>query len=261
MTVTSGELKALYEQAKYKELIELVENRGGILEMRFEEDAEILLQQAWAYHQLGEYDKSINLFKSLVGFWTPPSPIGESVYRGLAHGYLQREGDLERADKILGHLSPGRNQDNVRMNTFIVAARKGLEIFPGEVMGIITNSLARPPYETIDGHIINNGVLVFHEAREQANVKPYLPILPGLIQIAIDIYRFTTAAKNHIAGALYRASQVLEAAGKLGEAEMSVLKSIDLWRELVAVQGGERYKKNLEGAEAQLEKVESRIDG
>lgn len=253
--VTNEQLKELYAQAKYREIIEAVNveelNPGSL------EDEEKLLRVGWSYHQLGEYDKSVPIMGALMLRHVPSSEIGESARRGLAHGTLQHYGDIEQADRILQDIPPSLGRDNVRMNLFLIAARKGLEIPAGEVMTIISTALLSTPYATVNGHIINNGTLALHEAREQGRVRPYLPVLPGLIEVAIGIYKEMGAAKNHLAGALYRASLIFEAMGPEQQkvALEMICRSVNLWRELVEAQGGERYQQNLEGALTQLEKL------
>jgi len=247
-------IDVLYEQAKYRELIKLLEEED--LHPQDEEDARKLLRKGWAHHQLGEYDESIPIMRTLCHIYTATEEIGESATRGLAHGVLQRDGAIEEADRILrDNLPPGLARDNVRMNTMILAARKHLEIPASEVMDMITNALLKVPYATVNGHIINNGALILHEARQQEGVKFYLPILPALMSTAIGIYRATNTAKNHLAGATFRNSQICEAVGWKKIARIEAEASVELWRELVSSQDGARYRRNLEGAEAQLKKL------
>jgi tetratricopeptide (TPR) repeat protein len=248
------EIDALYNQARYRELIELVKEED--LHLQHEEDARKLLRKGWAYHQLGEYDESIPIMRTLHNVYPATEEIGESATRGLAHGILQRDGAVEEADSILrDNLPPGLACDNVRMNTMIMAARKGMEIPASEVMDMITNALLKVPYATVNGHIINNGALTLHEARQQEGVKFYLPILPALMSSAIGIYRATNTAKNHLAGATFRNSQICEAAGWKKIARIEAEASVELWLELVNSQDGARYRRNLEGAEAQLKRL------
>jgi len=187
--------------------------------------------------------------------YEPTSEIGQSAREGVAQGLLQWKGDLIQADKVMKEIPPSPRRDNARMNYFLQGARKGLEVPAREVVNTITKYLSSVPYTTITGHIINNGTLALHEAREQKEVQPYLPILPSLIMAAIDIYEATGTAKNHIAGALFRASQIFEAAGKKEKAIEKAEDSVALWRELVSSQDGARFQRNLEGAQAQLDKL------
>lgn len=244
---TIKELEGLYKQGKYREIIALVEPNFSNVDVL--DSSKRLLQRGWAHHQLGEYDDSIKIMIKLANFWPVASEMGESSHLGLAHGYLQRDGDIKKADKILQQLLPGLKGDNIRMNTFIMAVRKKVEVPASEVMAIITNALKTVPYASVNGHIVNNGALVLHEARQQEGVKPYLPILPGLIDAAIGIYEATGTAKNHIAGAEFRAAQICRAANWPELARISAKTSVELWRELVNSQDGARYKQNLEGAE------------
>jgi len=251
---TIKEIKELYNQAKYREIIEAVDTEA--LRIDFKEDEEKRLQVAWSHHQLGEYDKSIPIMEVLSGRHSSDTEIGESARRGLAHGLLQWKRDIEAADKIMQEIPPSLNRDNVRMNIFIKAARKGLVIPVREVIATITNAIQTVPYISVNGHIINNGALVLHEARKQDGARPYLPILPGLIDIAIGIYEATGTAKNHLAAAEFRASQICEAAGWDGIAKLSAEESVKLWQELVDSQDGARYKQNLDGALTQLKKLQ-----
>lgn len=243
------ELEDLSKQAKYQEVIAAVDAENIDLRTGSIEDAKKVLQKAWARHQRGEYDLSMSLMNDICLMYPPTTDVGESARRGLAHGFLQKDGNIDTADSILKELPAGFDRDNVRMNTFIMAVRKKIEIPVKDVMAIIMNALQSVPYATINGHIVNNGALVFHEAREQEAVKSYLPILPGLIDAAIGIYEATGTAKNHIAGAEYRAAQICRANGLLELAVLSAEQSVKLWQALVASQDGQRYRKNLENAE------------
>lgn len=236
---TIKEIKRLYSEGKYREVIAAVgKNSSG----------EKLLQVAWAHHQLGEYALSMPIMEGLVERHSSVSEIGRSARRGLAHGLIQWNGDLETADAIMQQIPPGQDRDNVRVNIFIAAARKKIEIPAAKVMAIITSAINGLPYMTMNGHVVSNGALALHEAREQEMVKPYLPILPGLMDVAIGIYWETKAAKNHIAGAEFRAAQICRANGWLKLARLSAEESVELWQELVNSQDGARYKQNLKGA-------------
>lgn len=259
---TREELKELYKQGKWREIIAAEDGKKLLAVMKerkpgvdIAEVAEKLFQIGWAHHQLGEYDDSMPIFWELSEYYPASSEIGESASRGLAHGTLQRDMDIETADAILRRLPPGLATDNVRMNQIIMAARKGLRIPAKTVISMIVNALETVPYATVNGHIVNNGALALHEAREQEDVKPYLPILPGFIFAAIGIYEATGTAKNHIAGAEFRASQICEAAGWKKNARLTAETSVELWRELVSSQDGARYQRNLDGAEVQLKKM------
>jgi len=251
---TKEEINKLYEEKKYREIVEAVDIQL-LWNIRKKDRDEIMLTVAWSYHQLGEYDKSIPIMRDLANIYGTSSKIGEQAWRGWAHGVLQQDGDINLADEIMKLLPPSPERDNVRMNFFLIAARKGAAISASEIMTAITNALAAVPYKTVDGHIINNGAFALHEAREQEGVKPYLPILPALMFSAIGIYRATDTAKNHLAGVTFRASQICEAAGWKKLARIEAETSVGLWRKLVSSQGGERYQQNLKGAEAQLGKL------
>lgn len=251
--LTTETIRQLKQEAKYREIIEGVP--VGKLQLGLFEDDGKLLEVGWAHHQLGEYKQSLEIMWGLSKRYLPESEIGESARRCYAHGLLQEYSDIEIADSVMRDIPESLGRDNVRMNMMIMAARKGLEIPAGEIIEMITNALISVPYATINGHIINNGALALHEARQQEAVKPYLPVLPALMSSAIGIYRATDTAKNHLAGATLRNSQICEAAGWKKIARIEAEASVGLWRELVSSQGGERYQQNLKGAEAQLEKL------
>lgn len=251
---TIEELKELYAQAKYREVIEAVAKKK--LDPSILEDEEKLLRKGWAHHQLGEYDKSVPIMEELRQRHEPASEIGGSAREGVTQGLLQWKGDLKGADEVMQEIPPSPRRDNARMNYFLQGARKGLEMPAEEVIKTITKYISDVPYVTVSGHIINNGTLALHEARNQEGVKPYLPILPALMFAAIGIYEVTGTAKNHIAGAEFRASQICEAAGWKKNALITAETSVELWRELVSSQDGARFQRNLEGAQAQLDKLQ-----
>lgn len=251
---TIEEVRALYQQGEWQKIKESVREEDCVLVVK--EDQEKLLMLGWAHHQLGEYNDSIPMLKHLCWLELPTS-IGESARRGLAHGLLQRDGDIEGADKIMQEIPPSLARDNVRMNMMVVAARKGAEIPTTEVMKTILNSLGAIPFATVNGHVVNNGCLALHEAREQPGVKPYLPLLPGLMETAFGIYEATGTAKNHLAGCLFRTALIMKAAGWTEGARTVIRQSEALWKELVQTQDGERYRQNLEGAGKLRKELES----
>ncbi len=246
---TIKELESLYNQGKYREVVEAAESDAGQTQKK-------RLRLAWAHHQLGEYDRSMDIAEALREHCPGSSAIGESARRCLAHSWLQNGGDVGYADNILCELPVGLPCDNVRMNIFLIAARKGVKIPARMVVMMVLSAIVIVPYETVNGHIINNGALAIYEAREQEQVVPYLAILPGLIDMTIRIYEATGTAKNHIAGAWFRASQILgDVAGRRREALGAISNSIRLWEELKAEQGGDRFGKNLDGAQEQRRRL------
>lgn len=250
---TIEELNNLYQDTKHRELIAAVEKEQ--LNLAIPRDAEKALLKAWSHHQLGDYPSSVHLMEVLCKLYPPSSKIGESARRGRAYGLLQSGGDFSKIEEIIQEIPPSLDLDNLYMNRVLVRAREGQRVPAQNVISKILAVLEAVPYKTIHGHIINNGTLALYEAREQPGVRWYLPILPGLIDTAIGIYEATATPKNHIADALFQASQIFEAAG-WREAAINVgQQSGKLWRELVASQGGERYQCNLDGALAQLEKL------
>jgi tetratricopeptide (TPR) repeat protein len=261
---TLEELKELYGVAKYREIIAAEDVNA--LDYRDNNDAEKLLQLAWAYHQIGEYHKSLAIFEKLMSQCSSEETSWEyKVYmaaaRGVAHGLIQTGGDFERVEVIMKIIPPSLDQDNVYVNAFLAKARRKEMISSEIVMGRINAALIAVPYKTISGHVISNGVLALHEARQQEDVKNYIPILPGLIDMAIGIYESTGTAKNHIAGAEFRAAQILRANGWDKFAILSAEESVNLWKELVSTQDGERYQNNLEGAEKLLNELRAEAMG
>ncbi|MFH1462235.1 MAG: hypothetical protein ABIG08_00820 [bacterium] len=256
--LTSERIDELYAEANYRAIVEGVDLEE--LNPDSPEDEKKLLQVAWSRHQLGEYDKSVPITGVLRSRWEASTEIGESARRCLAHGLLQKDGNIEGADEILRQIPSSPDRDNVRVNMFLTAARNGLEISATTVMTLISMALLDVPHRTVHGHIINNGTLALHEARQQEEARLFLPVLPGLIEVAYGIYEAAGTAKNHLAGALYRASLIFEAAGPswLNGAEVVCQGSIALWQELWNFQGGERYEKNLNNARAQLVQIQQK---
>jgi hypothetical protein len=252
---TIQELKKLYKETKYREIIAAVSMESP--NPRRAVDAEKLLLVAWAYHQLGDYKKSLIIFEELLMIYVLSTEleIYHSAARGVAHGLLQSGGDFARVEKLINVIPPDLSFDNVFANAAIIKARKCESISAEIVLGRIIFAIKTVPYKTINGHVINNGTFALFEARQQEAVKPYLPILPGLIFNSINIYYATGTAKNHLAGAAFRASQICEAAGWKNFAKTEAETSVRLWREIIDSQDGERYKSNLEGALAQLARV------
>ncbi|KKW39262.1 MAG: hypothetical protein UY89_C0028G0008 [Parcubacteria group bacterium GW2011_GWA1_54_9] len=117
------------------------------------------------------------------------------------------------------------------------------------VLQLAVDAMMRVPYDVVDAHIINNVAWLLHQSRGQADVPQILPILPGLVEMAIGIYDAVGAADNHRAGVRYRAALIFEAAGWLEGARTLIQQSVELWRALVAREGGDRFASNLAGAE------------
>ncbi|MFH1714459.1 MAG: hypothetical protein ABH831_02615 [Candidatus Nealsonbacteria bacterium] len=254
--LTIKEILELKDQGKNREIIAGVPRNE--LHYGNKEDDEKLLEVGWAHHQLGEYTNSLDIMWVLSDAYPPTSVIGESSLRGCAHGILQEEGNVERADALMKQIPQSLVRDNVRMDIMTKAARKGIKISALDIIFTISKALTQIPLVTINGHVINNGCLALHEAREQEGVKPYLALLPGLIEIAIGIYEETSSTKNHLAGACYRGSLIFTAAGPswYKGAELLALASCGLWKELIESQGVERFQRNLEGAEKQLKEIQ-----
>lgn len=250
---TTTKLEELYAAGKNREVIAAVKVEKEDLNSL--EGCKRLALVAWAHHQLGEYEESTEIARTVSRRAPSASPAGESARRCLAHGLLQKDGAVGKADQVLQSLLPSLSRDNLRMNLFLMAVRKELEVPAGEVMAMISQALESVPYETVNAHLINNGTMVLHEAREQEAIRPYVPAAAGLMEVAIGIYEATGAAKNHVAGALFRASQIFEVAGWLDGAQVVIRQSVSLWQELVEAQGGERFQQNLQGALDQRERL------
>lgn len=258
MAPSLQEIQDLYNRTEYREVIAAVD------EWRRENPNEPLgayeAQKAWAHYQLGEYQAAESLALLVSGVFGIDASTRESAFRCAAHCAVHYGKDLQQGDELLRELPPSLPRDNVRMNLIIEGGRKGLAIPAGEVMAMITNALRTVPYQTINGHLVNNGCLALYESRNQQDVQPYLPAIVGLIESALAIYEATNTAKNHIAGALFRASNIfLDVAGWKEGARMVAQESIATWERLVASQGGERYQRNLQGARQQLARVEAAI--
>jgi hypothetical protein len=261
---TEKELKELYDGTKYREVIAAEDSKKLMESWRYQWPGSIadatarkLLLIAWSYHQVGDYNESIFIFKALFRKYDPSSEIYESAGRGLAQGLLQRDGNIVEADIIMKTLpSNDLKRDELRSSLFLTAARKGIVIQVEEVMAMITNALMSVPYTRVNGHIVNNCTMALHEARMQENSKSYQSILPGLMLSALAIYQATKAPENHIASAMFRVSQICEAQGWLKVAKIDADASVALWKKLRDSEGGERYQKNLEDAEAQARKFQ-----
>lgn len=251
---TIEELEGLYGNGNYREVIDSLEAEK--LDPRMIKDAEMLLLMAWSYHQLGEYSSSLPIFERVmfrhsgVVHGESERKIELSACRGVAHGLLQTGAvlSLDRVEKIISSIPPSLKLNNVYASVALVGARSGRKINVKMIVDMIFHALQTVPHEVISGHIVNNGAFALFEAKTQEDVKPYLPILPGLMETAIGIYESTGAAKNHLAGSLYRAALIMEERGWLAGALTVIRQSLLLWRELARSQGGERYENNLVNA-------------
>lgn len=261
MALTLQEIQGLRAQGEYRQTIAALdewEKEGfpgttGIPADR----GPFFLEKAWAHYQLGEYAQAEEQGTIITRFLAVETDAGESARRLVAH-CAERRGDLDRAENILQDVPSNPARDNLYLTILIGKSRKGLPVSPVTVMELVAAAQMRTPYQVVDGHIVNNAAWLLHGARQQEAVKPFLPILPGLIEVAIGIYEATGAANNHRAAALFRASHIFEAADWAEGAVVVITESITLWGELVASQGGERYRQNLQGAktqEARLQKM------
>ncbi|MBI2124027.1 MAG: hypothetical protein HYU04_02215 [Candidatus Wildermuthbacteria bacterium] len=245
---TIEELRGLYEKGQYRELISTIWNSTE----EFGDAGSLLL--ASARHQLGEYEKNLGALPLLINVYPPDTEIGDTARRFLAHGLLQL-GKVKEAQDILATLVPSLARTNVRANELLVTARRGEALPILEIRQMLDLAMWSAPHETVCGHIVNNLTFALYEAREREEVKPHVRLLPGLIEVAIAIYQETRAAKNHLAGVLYRANSIFLATPGWERPALGLIdQSIAIWDELVASEGGERYRQNLTGARAQREK-------
>lgn len=246
-------LKKLYGEGKYqgiKDLINEEDFRGSRLE-----DAEFLLQLAWAQYQLGEYESSYQIFIGLRMEHCADIEIGESARRGAAHATLQEQGNIGRADELLQELPISPARENLRITTFVTAARKGIRIPFREINLMISSAVDLFSGEVVYAHIINNGALALYEARKQSKSKTLLLEIVNFLEVALVMYKIAGAADNHLAGILFRISLVNETAGDTEKALSAIKESVNIWRGLVASQGGERYQKNLENTVSKMEEL------
>lgn len=261
MALTLQEVQGLRVQGKYRETIAAVEewereHPSGLGAPK--ELGPFRLEKAWAYYQLGEYDQA-ERWGEIVDSFINTRDTQESVSLLLAH-CAERYGDLNRAEVIVESLSASVARDNLYLTILIGKSRKGLSVSSRTVIELVVAAQMRTPYQVVDAHIINNGTWFLYGVRNQEDVKPFLPILPGLIEVAIGIYEATKAANNHRAAALFRASNIFLDVVDWPRAAMLVIEeSITFWEQLVASEGGERYQKNLEGARTQREKILTRL--
>jgi len=250
-----GEIQELRARGLCGEAISAIadwrKEQGGLL------PTPLAIEDGWAHYQLGNYERARAIMLRLAADFSADSAVGQSARLCLAH-CAERQGDLDDAQNLLDEIPPGSARDNLYVTVLIAKRRKDPDLLvpAAKVMDFIIEALKRAPYHVVDAHIINNVTLLLHEARQQKDVKPYLSSLCGLIEVAIGIYEETNAPENHRAAALYRASLIFEAADWLEGSLVVIRESIAKWQKLVSSQGGERYRKNLNGAQEQLKKLE-----
>jgi hypothetical protein len=250
---TEEELRGLYREAKYRELVNAVWTGAE------EPNDDKLLLLAMAQHQLGEYGQNLGLLMRLIEAYPNDTEIGDTARRFLAHGFLQL-GRVEDAQSILATLAPSLARTNVRANELLVTARRGEALPMLEIRQMLDLAMWTAPHETVCGHIVNNLTFALYEARKREDVRPFLMMLPGFIEVAIGIYEETNAAKNHLAGSLFRASHIfLDVANWPKGALLAIDESIVFWEQLIASEGGQRYQQNLAGAQAQRDKILARL--
>ena len=88
------------------------------------ENDDQLLDLAWAYHQLGEYDQSAQIMRGLRSRYGPGIDIGDSARRGLAHS-LQQLGELEEASQVLTEIHASPERENGRAVAILQETRRG----------------------------------------------------------------------------------------------------------------------------------------
>jgi len=258
------EINQLDRQKAYGKMVEYFQTRVREEDYSMPIGARAMFMIGNAYHQLRDYNTSTRIMSFLIANWKADTEIGADARRMWAHGVLQRDGDIRRADAIMQEIPSSLGRENLRMNIFLESARKELIIPVGEVMAIISTALTSVPYVAVNGHIVSNGVLAIHIARGQQMAGVYLPILPGLIEAVVGIYERVGVAKNHLAGACGRASLIFESAGKgwYRGAEEFADDSVTLWEELRRGSGGESYQGKLEEAlvqQAHMKELRARL--
>jgi tetratricopeptide (TPR) repeat protein len=263
VALTLAEIQELRVQGKYRETIAAVEawvsegfpGTTGVLADR----SPFFLEKAWAHYQLGEYDEAKKGAEAIRGFMSIRTDVGESAQRLLAH-CAERQGMLEEAENLLRALNPSRARDNLYVTILIARFRQGGEVVFVDAVRLATDAMMRAPYEIVDGHILNNVAWLLYGAREDEMARPFLPILSSFTEGAIGIYEAVGAARNHLAGALFRESHIfLNIADWPKGALLAINESIALWEQLVASEGGQRYQQNLAGAQAQRDKILVRL--
>jgi len=238
---TEDQIEGLYLAGKYREVIAI---------------APISIRAAWSHYQLGELDRAGTIAQFLVLKRPDVTEEASSACLLLAH-ITERQGNLEGAEELLRLVPADRKRDNLYITILTAKKRRGEEIVAIDAVVLATNAVMRAPYQLVDGHIINNVAWLLHQARDQEDVREFLPTLPGLIELAMGIYESVSVADNHRAAVMYRAALIFEAANWIEGARTLIRQSIELWRELVVREGGDRFQQNLRGAE----EVARRLNG
>lgn len=236
-------LNALYDKGDWKGFLDACEDirsKGGF-------DDITRFRRGNAYYQLGEYETSAKIMEALAKENAPDAKTGQDARRMWGHSVLQKDGDIEEADRIIKEIPDSLARENLRMNAFIVAARKGVEIPVSEIMSAIERA-TEYPHETVNGHVINNASLALFEAREQKEASSYLEELPAFMIRALGIYTSTGTPKNHIGGLYFRLAKMYSSIGRIEAARSAKKKCVQVWEEIVKTEGSERYRQNLKGA-------------
>ncbi|MCH8986684.1 hypothetical protein IIA94_00730 [Patescibacteria group bacterium] len=187
--------------------------------------------------------------RQLSGRYDAASEIGESARRGWAHGLLQTSEDIVGANAIISEIPFSDAREALRMNLMLIAARKGININAREIVYTITNVVRKsPPFSIHNAHSINNGTFALHEARDQEDVRPYLSLLNGFMELAVGLYASIDMRKNHLAGCLFRLSFIAEADDWIDGALLYIGECIQNWQTVLSSQDEERFRNNLENA-------------
>ncbi|MFH1509693.1 MAG: hypothetical protein ABID67_00895 [Candidatus Nealsonbacteria bacterium] len=245
------EARKLYSDGKYRNIVNQIKEDD--LDAKLVEDAKLMDILAWAQHQLGEYELAYQIFLGLTFLYSSDTEVGESSRRGAAHAVLQELGDVERADAFLQEIPDSMSKQNVRMNIFLIAARKGIRIPFKKIISMVLMAVNSFSGDVVNAHIVNNGGLALYEARRHFKSKKLLLEITELLEVAFIMYNIAGAADNHLAGLLYRISLVFETFGDSKRALQSLRKSVKIWRKLVSSQGGERYQNNLKNTISKME--------
>ncbi|MBI4138342.1 MAG: hypothetical protein HY482_01970 [Candidatus Wildermuthbacteria bacterium] len=250
VVVTIRELEDWYRQGRYDDLINL---NPSLVEIPVDISAEevlarVNLLQAWSLHQKKEYWPAEVAFAALATRFFVDTFVGDSARRGLAHALFQQD-KMEEGRRVLEEIRPGIERSNARLNELLRDVFAGRPIPVEEVLQAVAHALGDTPYRIIHGHVLNNAAWILFQARHREEAKPYLPILQGLIEMALGIYDQTKAQPNHIASCSFRAATIFFESGWFKGALTLIDESISAWEK--ALQGKEdpAFRRNLQGAE------------
>ncbi len=246
------QVEQLYSDGRYREVIAI---RNKWRRENPDEPASMLdLRAGWAHYQLGEFAAAEKTGADIVEHVRAGSNLANAAWLFMAH-CAERQGNLEIAEARLRDIPRSRARDNLFVIVLIAQKRNGEEVPLRDALQIAIDAIMRVPHQVVDAHLVNNVAWLLHEARYEEGTKPMLPLLPGLVEMAIGMYETLAAPENHRAAAMFRAALIFEAAGWLEGARTLIRQSVELWRALVAREGGARFQSNLRGAEEVLQRL------